>query len=288
MIAIRHTPRGPTTLVRTTLVTGGTGTIGARVAERLWDRGGAVRLGHRGAAPPFDWADPRSWGPALEGAAGAFVAYQPDLAAPEAAWRVGAFAREAVRRGARRLVLLSSLRAPGARRAEAALAASGAAWTVLRASAPAQAFTEGPLALRLPAIARALTGGGAREPFVDAGDVAEVAATALLDGAWLGRALEITGPRALTPREAAAEAAAILGRGATRSRTKAPGAASTSLPAWLAALADGPDLAPTTTLATLLGRPARDLRDVAMAARDRIEPPSTEARAGRRAAQGER
>lgn len=299
MIAIRHTPWS-----RATLVTGGTGTTGARVAERLWNRGGTVRLGHRGALPPFDWADPRTWARALDGAGAVYVAYQPDIAAPEAAGRVGAFAREAVARGARRLVLLSSLRARGARLAEDALTASGADWTILRASALMQTFTEGAtLAPLLAGGAPALPVGGAREPFVDADDVAEVAAKALLQGGLEGRVLELTGPRALTVGEAVAEVADAMGRPGARPRQapepgpllsraarEAPAhgrgrtgagrgdVAPPPLPEPLAALLGGPSLPATTVLADLLGRPARALRDVAADAWSLAEPPRSRRR----------
>ncbi len=37
-----------------TLVLGGTGKTGSRVAERLWGRGLPVRIGSRSGEPPFD------------------------------------------------------------------------------------------------------------------------------------------------------------------------------------------------------------------------------------------
>ncbi|GGM94849.1 hypothetical protein GCM10010106_49440 [Thermopolyspora flexuosa] len=43
-----------------TLVTGGTGETGRRVAGRLHARGRAVRLGSRAGTPPFDRHDPRT------------------------------------------------------------------------------------------------------------------------------------------------------------------------------------------------------------------------------------
>ena len=51
----------------TTLVLGGTGKTGRRVAQRLQDRGRPVRVGTRRGTPPFDWEDPSTWGPAVEG-----------------------------------------------------------------------------------------------------------------------------------------------------------------------------------------------------------------------------
>ncbi len=48
-----------------TLVVGGTGKTGRRVAERLTAHGVPVRIGSRSAQPPFDWEDPKSWAPAV-------------------------------------------------------------------------------------------------------------------------------------------------------------------------------------------------------------------------------
>src|SRR6266545_5495358 len=117
-----------------TLVTGGTGKTGRRVARRLADRGLPVRIGSRRAAPPFDWADPDTWEPALHGAEAAYLSYYPDMAAPGAAEVVGAFADLAVRQGVRRLVLLSGRGEEEGLPTEQAVRDSGAEWTILRAS----------------------------------------------------------------------------------------------------------------------------------------------------------
>jgi uncharacterized protein YbjT (DUF2867 family) len=42
---------------QTTLVLGGTGKIGRRVAQRLKARGNPTRVGSRSGEPPFDWGD---------------------------------------------------------------------------------------------------------------------------------------------------------------------------------------------------------------------------------------
>ncbi len=55
-------------LEQPTLVLGGTGKTGRRVAERLAARGLPVRLGSRSGQPPFDWEDRATWAPALVGA----------------------------------------------------------------------------------------------------------------------------------------------------------------------------------------------------------------------------
>jgi hypothetical protein len=51
-----------------TLVIGGTGNTGGRVAERLQGQGRPVRVGSRSGQPSFDWEHRTSWEPALEGA----------------------------------------------------------------------------------------------------------------------------------------------------------------------------------------------------------------------------
>jgi len=58
-----------------TLVLGGTGKTGRRVAARLTARGVPVRIGSRGGAPPFDWQDSSTWRPALRGVESAYISY---------------------------------------------------------------------------------------------------------------------------------------------------------------------------------------------------------------------
>ncbi|NUU24954.1 MAG: NAD(P)H-binding protein, partial [Streptomycetaceae bacterium] len=90
----------------TTLVLGGTGKTGRRVAERLAERGVPTRIGSRTGAIPFDWNDPDTWQPVLRGVDAVYITYVPDLAVPGAPDAVGAFAEAAVAAGVRRLVLL--------------------------------------------------------------------------------------------------------------------------------------------------------------------------------------
>ena len=56
-----------TTQAKPILVTGATGKTGRRIVERLTSAGVPVRAGSRTAEPPFDWYDPATWDPALEG-----------------------------------------------------------------------------------------------------------------------------------------------------------------------------------------------------------------------------
>jgi uncharacterized protein YbjT (DUF2867 family) len=195
-----------------TLVAGGTGTTGRRVAERLTARGVPVRIGSRSGAPPFDWDDPATWAPVLRGADAAYVAYSPDLAFPGAADIVGAFAAEAVDNGVRRLVLLSGRGEEGARRGEQAIQESGAEWTIVRCSWFDQNFSEGHLLGPVLSGEIALPVGGVAEPFLDADDIADVATAGLTEPGHAGELYELTGPRLLTFADAAAEIAAASGR----------------------------------------------------------------------------
>lgn len=195
-----------------TLIIGGTGKTGRRVAERLKARGVPVRIGSRGATPSFDWEDRSTWAPALRGVGAAYVTYYPDLALPSAAEIVGAFAQAAVAAGVRRLVLLSGRGEPGAQRAEEALKASGADWTILRCAWFAQNFSESYMLEPILAGELALPVGGVREPFVDAEDIADIAAAAFLEDRHVGQLYELTGPRLLTFAEAVSEIAEASGR----------------------------------------------------------------------------
>lgn len=103
----RLDPVSQTRLMTTTLITGGTGKTGRRVAERLTGLDRSVRIGSRSGSPPFHWDDESAWKPALDGCGTAYLAYAPDLAFPGAAELVGRFAAVAVAAGTSRLVLLS-------------------------------------------------------------------------------------------------------------------------------------------------------------------------------------
>jgi uncharacterized protein YbjT (DUF2867 family) len=82
-----------------TLVTGGTGTTGSRVVQRLTARGKPVRVASRHSASALDWEQPGSWEPALAGVTRLYLAYAPDLAVPGAAETLAAFTRCAATAG---------------------------------------------------------------------------------------------------------------------------------------------------------------------------------------------
>lgn len=196
----------------TTLIVGGTGKTGRRVAERLTARGLPVRVGSRSGEPPFDWQDPGSWEPALDGVTAVYVTYHPDLAFPGAAAAVGALSELAVRQGARRLVLLSGRGEEGAVNSENRLKAAGADWTVVRANWFDQNFSESFFLEPVLAGELALPTADAVEPFVDADDIADVVAAALTDDRHVGRTYELSGPRLLSFHDVAAELSEATGR----------------------------------------------------------------------------
>src|SRR5215472_9149214 len=188
-----------------TLVLGGTGKTGRRVAQRLTAQDEPVRIGSRSGGLPFDWADPATWAPTLTGVKAAYVSYYPDLAAPGASEVIGSFAEMAANSGTRRLVMLSGRGEDEAVACEKALADSGADWTVLRCSWFDQNFSEGYLLGPVVSGHVVLPVAAVGEPFV-------VAAAALTQAGHTGQIYELTGPRLLTFAEAVAEIAAATGR----------------------------------------------------------------------------
>ncbi|XVU28738.1 NmrA family NAD(P)-binding protein [Actinoplanes sp. CA-054009] len=199
-------------MTNTTLLIGGTGKTGRRVAERLQRQGIDVRIGTRRSAVRFDWEDEGTWKPALEGVRAAYLTYYPDLGMPGAADRVGAFARLAADAGVEQLVLLSGRGEPLAVEAEEKVKNAGTGWTIVTCAWFMQNFSEDFLIeavrsgdIRLPA-------GEVPEPFVDTEDIAEVVAAALTDKQHRGRHYELTGPRSLTFGDVAAELSRATGR----------------------------------------------------------------------------
>jgi uncharacterized protein YbjT (DUF2867 family) len=261
----------------TTLVLGGTGKTGRRVAERLRSRGLPVRIGSRSGAPPFDWDDRATWAPALKGATAAYVSYFPDLAVPGAADTIAAFAEQAVGSRVKRLVLLSGRGEPEAERAERAVQAAGAEWTVVRCSWFSQNFSESYLLEPVLAGEVALPAGGVPEPFVDVEDVADVAVAALTEDAHAGQLYELTGPRPPTFAQAIHEVAYASGRElryvpismdayvSAMTEHGVPVEIVSLLRYLFTEVLDGRNAAPADGVERALGRAPRDFRDYARA-----------------------
>jgi uncharacterized protein YbjT (DUF2867 family) len=203
------------------LVTGATGKTGRRLLNQLARRGQAVRAAsrHGGGDVVFDWHDPATFAAALDGVRAVYLVAPEFVEDPSDA--VAAFLGKARESGAECVVALSSMgagfplepRDSGRRKVEQAVMQSGLRWTLLRPTGFAQNFSEGFL---LPAILQggaivSATGDGA-VAFVDADDIAAVAASSLVDPGHASTTHVITGPRALTFADAAQAISKVSGR----------------------------------------------------------------------------
>jgi uncharacterized protein YbjT (DUF2867 family) len=263
---------------QTTLVVGGTGTTGRRVAARLTALGRPVRIGTRSSRPRFDWDDADTWAPALDGVGAAYLTYSPDLGMPEAAGRIRRFAELAQSLGVRRLVLLAGRGQHGHAPAERAVQESGLEWTVVRSTWFAQNFSEGFLADLVAAGTVAVPAADALAPFLDADDLAEVVVAALTEDGHGGRVYELTGPRLLGFADAAAEISRARGAevaylpiaeadyAAALAADGAPAALIDVLCEVFAELREGGYASTTDDVERVLGRPPRDFAVFAAAA----------------------
>ena len=195
-----------------TLVLGGTGKTGRRVAERLEAKGHKVRIGSRSAVPAFDWDNEKSWDACLNGVTAAYITYTPDLAMPGATDAIQAFVDLAKRRGVKRLVLLSGRGENEAQACERIVQSSGLNWTIVRASWFSQNFSEGAFIDMVLKGAITLPAGDQLEPFVDVDDIADVAVAAFTEEGHNGQIYEVTGPRLMTFADVAADLSRATGR----------------------------------------------------------------------------
>lgn len=276
------------------LCTGGTGRLGRLLVPRLLQRGARVRvltrdagrarslLGPQVELVAGDLADAASLGAAFQGATHAFVL--SPIAADLAARQIAAVhaARDL---GVGHVVKLSgsdwtidpaaaSLRSDAGsahREVEQALAATGLSHVVLRPNAWMQ--------VALGRIARELGAGDtltsayrqAQVSYIDARDIADVAVRALLDAALLQPALPgpwvLTGAQALDFGDIAELVQALTGRRITTGPALAQDAA--QLPPFVqqahaqfaALIAEGRAAPATGTVARVLGRAPRTVRD---------------------------
>ena len=195
-----------------TLVLGGTGKTGRRVAERLASRGVQTRIASRSADPSFDWNDQSTWDAALDGVTAAYITYAPDLAIPGATDTIRNFVDKAVEEGVQRLVLLSGRGEEEAQLCERVVQEAGVEWTVVRASWFNQNFSEGEFVGMVMNGAITLPAKDVPEPFVDVDDIADVAVAALTEDGHNGEIYEVTGPRMLTFTDVAKEISRATGR----------------------------------------------------------------------------
>ncbi len=195
-----------------TLVIGGTGKTGKRVADRLSAKGQIVRIGSRSSVPAFDWNNEAGWNAALEGVTSIYITYSPDLAMPGATDAISALVWRAKQQSVERLVLLSGRGENEAQACEQIVQDSGLEWTIVRASWFNQNFSEGAFIDMVLAGAITLPAGDTPEPFVDVDDIADVAVAALSEDGHNGQIYEVTGPRLMTMADIAADLSAATGR----------------------------------------------------------------------------
>lgn len=195
-----------------TLVLGGTGKTGRRVAERLTELGVPVRIGSRSRTPKFDWENQSTWAAALENVRAVYIAFYPDLAVPGATEAIRSFSDLAVKIGVSQLVLLSGRGEEEAQNCEQIVQNADVDWTILRASWFCQNFSEGFMQELILSGEVALPVGSVKEPFIDVDDIAEVAVAALTEDGHSGQLYELTGPRLMTFTEAVEEIAKATNR----------------------------------------------------------------------------
>lgn len=209
------------------LVTGATGTVGASLADELVRRGASVRGASRDptratdrmpgvAWVDFDFSAPETFGPALKGVDRVFLIARPGDEHPARA--AGPFIAAMAEAGVRRVVTLSAMGAErrddiSLGRMERLVEESGFAWTHLRPNWFMQILAVPPLVDVITATGRIqVPAGEARISWIDARDVAAVAAATLTETGHEGRAYPLTGGEALDHREVAAALSAASGR----------------------------------------------------------------------------
>jgi uncharacterized protein YbjT (DUF2867 family) len=209
------------------LVTGATGNIGSRVADRLLARGvrprvfvrdaekARARFGDRVDVAVGDLADATSLSAALAGVGSLFLVnagHDLDL-------RDKAAAEAARTSGVKHLVKLSSYDAREQNvgtgvwhaRGEAAIRAAGVGFTFVQPSGFMDNALYWAKSIKAEGVVRTSTGDG-KIPFIHSDDIADVAVEAMSSRKYEGQSLPITGPEALSYAEMTAKIGKALGR----------------------------------------------------------------------------
>ncbi|MGM1058317.1 NAD(P)H-binding protein [Saccharothrix sp. Mg75] len=270
----------------TALVTGGTGTTGSRVAALLRPTT-PVRVASRRPGVdrvPFDWTDPATHAPALDGVDRVYLVAPIGVAEP--APLVEPFLAAAADAGVRRVVLLGSSAIEEGGTGMGALyrlvRSAVPEWAVLRPSWFMQNFTgDHAVAHSLRADREVVTAtGDGRVAFVDADDIAAVAFRALTDPEPHDAEHVITGPEALSYADAAATIARVTGLPVRHRSVDVPTLvdrlAAAGLPRTFAAVLAGLDEdigrgaedRVTDTVARVTGRPPRSFAEHVAAHRE--------------------
>ena len=255
------------------LIIGKNAKTGLRVDRRLQALGYATRAVSRSTSPVFDWQDQSTWLSALTGTESAYVTFYPDLAIPTAEQTIRDFVALAKDSGLRHVVLLSGRGEAGAERAEAVLAASGLDWNIVRANWFMQNFSESFMVEGVLSGELMLPASDIVEPFIDIDDIADVAVAALTRSELRNRLFEVSGPRALSFAQCAAEISQATGYPVNYTQIpiddfiealRSQGAPEEM--AWLmrelfTVVFDGRNSNPTQGVEEALGRPATDFSE---------------------------
>ncbi|BEV38676.1 NAD-dependent epimerase/dehydratase family protein [Bacillus stercoris] len=203
------------------LITGGTGTVGSRIASRLIKLGYRVRIASRKKGELanaeyvyFDWMDASSYTPALEQVKDIYLVAPVGVLDP--APYVLPFLKEAKRLGVKRVVMQSASVVSENGPVFGALhkaVREFPEWTVLRPSYFMQNFINVQHQMSIQNEGRIVTASGeGKLGFIDADDIAETAVRALTDAVPHQTHHILTGPEALSYAEAAEIIGAAAGR----------------------------------------------------------------------------
>jgi uncharacterized protein YbjT (DUF2867 family) len=203
----------------TVLLLGANGTVASEVARLLEARGHTVRRGTSREAGPgqvhLDLVRGTGFDAALAGVDSAFAFSPPGFTNQDAL--LIPFWEAAARAGVPKVVMMSAMGADASdeapmRKAEVALERSGLRWNVIRPNWFMQNFHTFWLhgittqnAIQLPV-------GDAKTSFIDARDIAAVAAVLLTSSTHENQAFDLTGGESLTHAEVATLLSAALGR----------------------------------------------------------------------------
>lgn len=202
------------------LVLGATGNVGTPLVKALIEKGEAVKAATRSGKAvagaegvAFDYADPATFGPALEGVDRAYVMLPAgyvnakELLLPV----IEAAAARKVKVVFQSVFGVDADDSTPYRQVEIALEKSGTPYVILRPNWFADNFhTYWKTGIDHGTIA--VPAGEGKSSFVDARDIAASAAAALTSTAFDGRAFNLTGPEALGYAEAAKILSDVVGR----------------------------------------------------------------------------
>ena len=265
------------------LVTGASGNIGSALVRVLRERGAVLKAAARSdtegdrSSMALDFLDPRTFAPAVDGCDAVFLLRPPAISKMRSTLNV--FIDVARRVGVKQIVFVS---VAGAERntlvphhaVEEHLKAGPSDWTILRPGFFAQNLTG---AYRRDIVEDEriyVPAADGRVAFIDARDVADVAATALLGGSrHLGQQYLLTGPEPLSFYDVAGllglalkrpiryQPAGVLGYAAHLAHQRIPAMQILVQTILHVSLRKGGAELVDATLADLLGRPPRSVRE---------------------------